>query len=496
MKNASRPQSVLLTVTGLLVLVSQIHFLLQSTSFVSVNFDEQVRDEPLPRLESTPRVSRRVEEAGSTAGQSKDDEVLPRPEGWEYYGYHDARKHFDCEARKAKSLPTLEDWELFRSAFKETVDPAAKFDDPIPPTRGYTLGFHGPPPFRAGPAASGRGRGLIASKDIKKGEIVHDGSDGDVLFPDAASWRDFVFSLPREEACDAIDWTRTRKQKDGKHRIFSSLNLFALLQKGSGKNQNVGRKSSRSPKLFALRDIQAGERLATTSGHGQDEAAWEEVGLGDARDKPVDSEEPWPLPSGWESYGFIHVRHYFNCRAHSHDQTKPLPSLEDWKQFQVKYREIVDPTATFDDPVPPTEGYTLGDGSRAPFRPGRTPDGRGRGLYAARDIKRGELVHDGDEGDVLFPDAASFRRYVFSLPRKKACDMTDWCWTQENLDGRYRVYCSLNVSILINSSKKEANVNPKSSRSSKYYALRDIEENEELIMYYGVYKTDYDIVGL
>ena len=40
------------------------------------------------------------------------------------------------------------------------------------------------------------------------------------------------------------------------------------------------------------------------------------------------------------------------------------------------------------------------------------------------------------------------------------------------------------------------NVNPESSYSSKFYALRDIMKGEELLTDYGVYDTRWGKVGL
>ena len=39
-------------------------------------------------------------------------------------------------------------------------------------------------------------------------------------------------------------------------------------------------------------------------------------------------------------------------------------------------------------------------------------------------------------------------------------------------------------------------MNPESSFSSKFIALRDIDEGEELLFNYGIYETDYKAVGL
>ena len=49
------------------------------------------------------------------------------------------------------------------------------------------------------------------------------------------------------------------------------------------------------------------------------------------------------------------------------------------------------------------------------------------------------LVDDGNK-HVAFPDASAYRRYIFSLPRKLACDIEEWPWTQKlQKDGPRRI---------------------------------------------------------
>mmetsp|Transcript_26426 Transcript_26426/g.48625 ORF Transcript_26426/g.48625 Transcript_26426/m.48625 type:complete len:392 (+) Transcript_26426:53-1228(+) len=207
---------------------------------------------------------------------------------------------------------------------------------------------------------------------------------------------------------------------------------------------------------------------------------------------------PWPKPDGWEKYGFYKTRHHFKCKVHAHDQTKPLPSLEDWKLIRDTYKEFVDNIATtFDEPVPPTMGYTLGKEGPAPFYAALS-DGRGRGLFASRDIKKGELVHDGNQSDFSFPDGMAWRRFIFSLPRKKACDVIDWSWTQQTeKNGKYKIFSAMNISVLLNGGDETVyNLNPTSKTSSKMYATRDINKDEELLTDYDIYDTVWDEVGL
>ncbi|KAL7529868.1 hypothetical protein ACHAXR_006105 [Thalassiosira sp. AJA248-18] len=212
---------------------------------------------------------------------------------------------------------------------------------------------------------------------------------------------------------------------------------------------------------------------------------------------------PYPgprfIPNGWEEMGFHSIRQHYRCRAHAHDQTKPLPSLEDWQFLRDMYKKIVDENANFeDDPVPPTEGYTFGEGGPPPFYAKHSTEGRGRGLFASRDIKKGELVHDGNQSDFTFPNAMAWRRFIFALKRKKACDVIDWTWTQQTEEnGPYKIFSAMNISILLNGGdESDSNIMPPTDTSSKMYATKDIRKDEELLSDYYIYDTVWDQVGL
>ncbi|KAL7528824.1 hypothetical protein ACHAXR_006644 [Thalassiosira sp. AJA248-18] len=213
------------------------------------------------------------------------------------------------------------------------------------------------------------------------------------------------------------------------------------------------------------------------------------------REHKLRKQTPWPKPDGWESYGFHQIRHHFKCRAYAHDQTKRLLTEEDWKVFQTAYKAIVDETATFDDPVSPSMGYTLVDGPPPYYA--KHSYGKGRGLFASRNIKKGELVHDGFTSDIKFPDGMSWRRFIFSLPRDRACDQVDWTWTQRKDDGKFGIFSAINISILLNSGDEDSiNISPESPVSSKFYATRDIKRGEELLYDYDIYDTVWNEVGL
>ena len=208
--------------------------------------------------------------------------------------------------------------------------------------------------------------------------------------------------------------------------------------------------------------------------------------------------KPTRRPEDWETWTFKDIRKGFNCRGHSKDMNKPIMDIEYWNYMRETFKQVVGPeggaAGVFDDPVLPTEGYTLNEDGRQPYYAKKSP-GKGRGLFASRNIQKGEVVHDGNASDVEI-SPANYRRLLFTLPQKMACDSTEWTWTQQTeKGGPFKIYTAFNISILMNGSKKP-NTMPKNSYSSRMYALRDIKKDEEILTDYNIYPTRYDKLGL
>jgi hypothetical protein len=213
---------------------------------------------------------------------------------------------------------------------------------------------------------------------------------------------------------------------------------------------------------------------------------------------------PVPRPKGWHLWGYHTFKEEFNCSGYVEDETKPIPTMEYWQTMLDAYNQVVDPTYKFDDLVPPTQGYRLNEDGPQPYYAKLSP-GKGRGVFASRDIKKGEIVHDGTKSDIVFPDALSWKRLMFALPRKMACDNAEWTFIQQReKDGPMLILSSLNIAILMNEGNNgtEVNVEPQaedgnfSEYSSVFYATRDIKKDEEILMDYDDYPTDYDDAGL
>lgn len=175
--------------------------------------------------------------------------------------------------------------------------------------------------------------------------------------------------------------------------------------------------------------------------------------------------------------GFGAMHQDWKCRSHAHSQTKPLYTPEMWDYIWMKFQQ----STKFPFPKPtncPVE----------PFYVNRTTDGKGRGNFASRNISKGSLVHSGHPNTVFFLDNASFYRFITSLPRQFACDVLEWAWQQDLTDSGNVVLClNLDDSVFFNHGGYDDtnNIEMKGGRTSlDFYAMRDIQQHEELLYDY------------
>jgi len=105
------------------------------------------------------------------------------------------------------------------------------------------------------------------------------------------------------------------------------------------------------------------------------------------------NDEQQKLPNNWENFTRLDTRKWFGCGKKSHIDVRALYTLEDWQLLRDKIKQHVDSSANFEDVVPPTQGYTLGNNKPTPFY-AKLSDGKGRGLFATRDIKKGGMLYD------------------------------------------------------------------------------------------------------
>jgi hypothetical protein len=205
----------------------------------------------------------------------------------------------------------------------------------------------------------------------------------------------------------------------------------------------------------------------------------------DPKNEFVQPRKRGSLPERWESFTFDQIVSHYDCKKQAEDKSKPIPSLAQWLFLRKQYKEFVNDKVTFDDPVPPTLGYswTMDPVHKTPPFYAKLDPMRGRGLYASRNINKGEVVHYWNDSDVIFPDPYAFRQFIFSLPKRMACDVVDWAWARKvSESGPELIFLSLNISSLMNSGGLgEVNVGINSSKLDVFYAMRNIKMDEEIL---------------
>ena len=164
-----------------------------------------------------------------------------------------------------------------------------------------------------------------------------------------------------------------------------------------------------------------------------------------------------------DSYSFRELYHELECGAHARNPRKPLFTPAMWALMRDTFAQLAEPGVTFfrRDDTKGTKYYS------------QIADGKGRGAFAARDIKKGELVHDGNFNTAFWNDGLAWKQYIASLPSPMDCDVMEWTWTQEVVDKGWFLCLNLNeAAFLNNGGEEDSNIAPTDETTLEFYALR------------------------
>ena len=181
---------------------------------------------------------------------------------------------------------------------------------------------------------------------------------------------------------------------------------------------------------------------------------------------------------------------------------RPIIPQSAWRRAREIYASQLSPSSPF---VP---GDSKNDGFSVPIETRKAP-GKGRGIFALRDIKRGELVWNTQQ-TARFATAEAFRDFIFALDEKFVCDALNFSYVQmvarngsggggESVKEKV-VHVDLDEGALCNSPQREfedENIGCLDDMGKEYdggcqanyFALRDIKEGEELLCAYGVFSS-------
>mmetsp|Transcript_36321 Transcript_36321/g.78401 ORF Transcript_36321/g.78401 Transcript_36321/m.78401 type:complete len:438 (+) Transcript_36321:61-1374(+) len=189
-------------------------------------------------------------------------------------------------------------------------------------------------------------------------------------------------------------------------------------------------------------------------------------------------------------YGFEWMHSLLGCRAHAHDQKKPLYTPQNWNQMWKAFQD----STLFPFPRPTSE-----ERLDLPYHVAYTTDGKGRGNFASRNIAKGELVNPGAPNTVFFLNAKSWYRFVSALPKMMACDVMEWAWLQDLTNNGNTVVClNMDEAVFFNDGSYDEvyNMALEGKSSLDFYATVDIEKGEEVTYDYGEFEFDAAAMGI
>ena len=108
---------------------------------------------------------------------------------------------------------------------------------------------------------------------------------------------------------------------------------------------------------------------------------------------------------------------YFGCTS----DERPIHDQKTWQYLRQTYHDIVG--AEKSTIGPPNRAF---NGFAVPYYVDQSP-GRGRGLFASRDIPKGSLIWTASR-TAEFEDAESYRNFLLTIPADLACDVMMWAY--------------------------------------------------------------------
>ena len=183
--------------------------------------------------------------------------------------------------------------------------------------------------------------------------------------------------------------------------------------------------------------------------------------------------------------------------AASKDSAKPLYTDNDWATTRSFF---------WHDFANVSGGYLTppeGDLPPSPYYAAYTHNGKGRGVFASRNLQKGEVVHSGWTNVAFFDTGHKWRTFVMTLPNwKMACDVMEWTWIQRidgSAPGGGRLLLVLNMddaAFLNDGRESKSNIRAEGKTELDFYATKDIEKGSEILYKYSNYETPWEEFGL
>mmetsp|Transcript_31489 Transcript_31489/g.47602 ORF Transcript_31489/g.47602 Transcript_31489/m.47602 type:complete len:254 (-) Transcript_31489:345-1106(-) len=201
----------------------------------------------------------------------------------------------------------------------------------------------------------------------------------------------------------------------------------------------------------------------------------------------------------WKTWTVDEFWSKLDCENVFREGPRPIHNASTWMLLRGMYHGIVGPVeSTIGPPITHEHGFF--------FQVEIRQNEKGRSVFAAESIPEGSLIWN-TRNTARFRNGAHYRQLLASVDTDISCDIIQWAYVQEK-DELLFVSVDLDPGILINSGtsifksdgltkrKKRDNVQnmgcdrKAASRfpggcTENYFALRDIDKGEELLLDYG-----------
>ncbi|KAK1739902.1 hypothetical protein QTG54_009661 [Skeletonema marinoi] len=207
-------------------------------------------------------------------------------------------------------------------------------------------------------------------------------------------------------------------------------------------------------------------------------------------------------PTKWDTFDHYKMRTYFEC-SKAFESERPWWTDQEWRIVRELYQDLLKSERA---------GLVRGSTKIGTYRvsdevfdfsqivvPYQAGKEKGRGLKAAKDIRKGDMIFKATNNTVVFTDGHSFRKCMFMLNERFptfACDVLQWAWVQDLEGGAFGIEVDLDDCNLLNSGRQRS-VNIQCGKADEicdgnhFYARRDIKKGEEILGSYSEFVSDH-----
>ena len=216
---------------------------------------------------------------------------------WEIFDASELKRYFGCKQlfKTPRPLITKRIWAYFRELYNQYVKQEQSIVNNVDSTHQVSAKSSNFPV--EGAFTTDKGRGLVASRDIKRGELIFTGTNNTIVFDTGHSWRKFLWYLyhapptpdpyPEGFACDirAWSWVQALPNEKGSKIVVDIDESSLLNQPSTGERANIqcGKLDDKNAECeldyYARVDIKKGDEILCRYSDFADLGSWESFGL-------------------------------------------------------------------------------------------------------------------------------------------------------------------------------------------------------------------------